>query len=992
MTNINYPKGSEWRKWDLHIHTPQSIIQDYGGNTKTAWNSFIQKIAELPPEIKAIGITDYLFCDGYEYLLTRRAEIPNIKLIVPNIEFRLNTFSGTVNNSKRHNFHVIFDPSIPVDKIREQLLNCLSTGYKLEDNSVWQQTPTLPSLAELGRQIKATVPIGNALHSKSDLEVGFDNITYKREDIEKLLEKSPFKGKYVTAIGYTEWDQSRWDQSAAEKRSLINLANFSLTCLDDPAKIEENRKDLESKKLNSLVLHSSDAHSLERIGKTQLWIKADPTFAGLKQVINEPNTRVFIGNTPPNFKPDHKIIKKITIPNSNGWFADNFELVLNRDLIAIIGGRGSGKSALAEVIVYGAGSKDNSEDAFLNKASKHKNSISGSKINIEWADGKTTEFEVGTLLQDHGLVQYLPQGAVEDLCSHKNSDKLQKQIENVIFQKLDDTERMGASNFDELKSRILGSFKFEKDQVIEKIREITHKLNELEILLGSLSDKEKLLAEKNAELVVLNNSLPKLLAEDKKGQEELASLSEVKKLYEVKIVELQSKLSKISEVETKVRIFKTKINEFKDEISVLIKDVFIADEKVFDVVLNETAIKKSLDEQKDVIAGELKTLKQGSKKDVATLLGIKEAQLQFSNLQDLLKGIEDKQKETRAFETIKLKYQQQKKTILIVESSIKALDGEISIIKTKSKPEKERLQIDRLEVYGSFFELLKSEKGKMEELYTPLQESLLAGTDTDKKLVFEAQVKYHLDSHYKTGLEMIDRTRKGNFRDIESLKIALNELWDEFSRQDFKRDVLIGKLKTILEKFTLFEGKSIPIEEQLRDTFSVEDFFNWLFDPTYFEIISSLKFDNTDLYVLSPGQKGIILLILYLKIDEDDYRPLIIDQPEENLDNLSVYRDLIEYFRERKQYRQIIIVTHNPNLVVNTDAEQVIVANYNGNRTPRLEYCSGSLEDQAKEIPDATVEKLEDGIIEQVCNILEGGEPAFVKRKKKYQISVRSQI
>ena len=127
--------------------------------------------------------------------------------------------------------------------------------------------------------------------------------------------------------------------------------------------------------------------------------------------------------------------------------------------------------------------------------------------------------------------------------------------------------------------------------------------------------------------------------------------------------------------------------------------------------------------------------------------------------------------------------------------------------------------------------------------------------------------------------------------------------------------------------------------------------------------------------------------MLYLEIDKADYRPLIIDQPEENLDNLSVYKDLINYFRERKQYRQIIMVTHNPNLVVNTDSEQIVVANYNGKRLPRLEYCSGSLEDQAKKIPDVGIEEFEDGIIEQVCNILEGGDIAFNKRKNKYHIS-----
>ena len=992
MSNNLYPKGSEWRKWDLHIHTPMSIVQNYGGNTKAVWDAFIAKIASLPPEIKVIGITDYLFCDGYEHLLTRSNEIPNIELIIPNIEFRLNTFSGTEDNTKRHNFHVLFDSSVAIQDIRDQLLNGLSTGYKIQDGAVWEQTPTVRSLTELGQQIKKAAPTGNTVHSKSDLEVGFDNITYKREDIERLLEKNCFKGRFVIAIGYSEWNHSKWDQSAAEKRTLINSAHFCLTSADDPAVIDENRKNLKTNNLNSLVLHSSDSHDLDRIDKTMLWIKADPTFAGLKQVLNEPDARVFIGNTPPNYKPDHKVIKKISIPVSNGWFADNFELELNRDLVTIIGGRGSGKSALAESIAYGAGSKDNNEDAFLKKASKHKDSINGTKIKLKWADESDTEFEVGSLSADHELVQYLPQGAVEELCSHRNSEKLQKQIENVIFQRLDDTEKMGASNFDELRTRILSGFKYEKEQVVEKIREINHKIADLMSVLRSLPDKEKQLVDKKAELERLNKSLPELPAEDKKGQEELAQLTEVKKKYEMKIVELQDKLSKINDVETKVKVFKTKIKEFKDEIGTFLSSLDVSESGFFNVSFNEEEIKKILDGKKDKIAEQLKTLKLGNKKDVAALLVEKELDLPFDNLQGLNKGIEDKQKETKAFETTKLKYQQQKKTITTVESSIKALHAEIAHIKSKSKLEKEQFEKERLEVYDSFFELLKNEKAKMEELYKPLQDSLLAGTDTDKKLVFEAQIKYHVDNHSKAGLDIIDRSRKGNFREVEALKKALNDLGDEFSRQEFDKTIIETKLNAVLENFSIFDGGEILIEDQLRENYSLEDFFNWLFNPAYFEIISSLKFDDTDLYLLSPGQKGIILLILYLKIDEADYRPLIIDQPEENLDNLSVYKDLIEYFRDRKQFRQIIMVTHNPNLVVNTDAEQIVVADYNGKRTPKLEYCSGSLEDQAKSTPEVEVDKFEDGIIEQVCNILEGGESAFAKRKSKYQISTKSQI
>ena len=876
--------------------------------------------------------------------------------------------------------------------IRSQLLNSLSSGYTIQDGSEWQQTPTLRSLEELGRQMKAAAPTGNTIHSKSDLKAGFVSITYKREDILKQLEKNCFKGRFVTAIGYSEWDQSRWDQSAAEKRTLINTANFCLTCLDDPATISSNRDDLKANRLSSVVLHSSDAHRLDRVGETMLWVKADPTFARLKQLLNEPDARVFIGTTPPNYKPDHKVIKEISIPASNGWFANDFMLDLNRDLATIIGGRGSGKSALAEAIAYGAGSMDETDDAFLKKAARHKQPITGTKIILKWSEGPETENEVGDLTEDRGLVQYLPQGAVEELCSTKNSEKLQTQIENVIFQALDETKRMGASDFGELRARVSMSFQYEKEQVAKKIRDINHKLNIVISALRALPDRKKLLEEKRKELDRLNKSLPELPPEDKAGQEELAQFGELKKKFETQVVKLQGRLGNIVEIETKVSVFKSKIKEFKEDIDLILKDLAIADSSVFDVSLDEEGIKATLENEKSGIADGLQTLKQGEKNDVAALLSVNAGELPFDNLQTLTKGIEEKEKATRAFETTKLKYQQQKRTILSVESSIKALDDEIARTKSESAPEKDHLEKERLSAYSGYFALLKKEQGTIKELYRPLQESLLAGTETDKKLVFEAQINYRLESHYESGLNIIDRTRKGNFREIDSLKKALIKLRDDASRNDFE-DVAIGSgVATILQDFTSFEGKEILIEEQLRESYGLEDFYNWLFDPTYYEIISSLKFDDTDLSLLSQGQKGIVLMMLYLEIDKEDYRPLIIDQPEENLDNLSVYKDLIEYFRDRKQYRQIIMVTHNPNLVVNTDAEQIVVANYDGKRSPRLEYCSGSLEDQAKKIPDLTVEAFDDGIIEQVCNILEGGELAFAKRKKVYQVSTRSQI
>lgn len=122
------------------------------------------------------------------------------------------------------------------------------------------------------------------------------------------------------------------------------------------------------------------------------------------------------------------------------------------------------------------------------------------------------------------------------------------------------------------------------------------------------------------------------------------------------------------------------------------------------------------------------------------------------------------------------------------------------------------------------------------------------------------------------------------------------------------------------------------------------------------------------------------------EIIPEDKRPILIDQPEENLDNRSVYLTLIRYFREGKKRRQVIIVTHNPNLVVNTDSEQVIVANFDRGlekQASRIAYINGSLENTFKD-DSASAFLKKQGIREHVCEILEGGKEAFEKRERKY--------
>lgn len=145
-----------------------------------------------------------------------------------------------------------------------------------------------------------------------------------------------------------------------------------------------------------------------------------------------------------------------------------------------------------------------------------------------------------------------------------------------------------------------------------------------------------------------------------------------------------------------------------------------------------------------------------------------------------------------------------------------------------------------------------------------------------------------------------------------------------------------------------------------------------LFFKKYTQFIShdvNVTLAGKSITKLSFGQQGTIYLRLQIAANMFS-ETIIYDQPEDDLDNSFITKELISIFKTIKKYRQIIIVSHNANLVVNSDSEQVIIAQ---NEDGQLKYMSGALED-----PD---------INNEVCQILEGGKNAFEKRERKYRIN-----
>jgi hypothetical protein len=379
-------RGSEWRKWDLHIHSPLSGLNNQFpmlGSGQPDWEAYIGALEALT-DISVLGITDYFSIEGYRYIRDARSKgrLKNIALVLPNIEFRLNKTIITGSGPKRLNYHVLFSEAIPPDVIDEHFLQELkfeSQGDPQNDNLSWSVRRA--NLAELGKRLKSEHP---PFQGKSDYEIGCMNATVDPGKIKEILRNKEqlFKGKYLIALAEENTSLMDWNNQHHQTRKIL-LQGADAIFSGNPQTIAwaraENQPNVDSfvAEFKSLkpCIHGSDAHRLEDIAKPDLnrfcWIKANTSFEGLKQILYEPNARVFVGEAPPQLKNAYQTIESVKLSDNAGWI-DAIEIPLNQDLIAIIGSRGSGKSALAELIAYAGGARffagnEDKRDTFLSK-------------------------------------------------------------------------------------------------------------------------------------------------------------------------------------------------------------------------------------------------------------------------------------------------------------------------------------------------------------------------------------------------------------------------------------------------------------------------------------------------------------------------------------------------------------------------------------------------------------------------------------------------
>jgi hypothetical protein len=530
MTNPTWNRGSEWHRWDPHIHTPSTLLNNqFGGD----WDAYLNAIESASPGVEALGITDYCTLRGYKDFLAHRknGRASNVRFVFPNVEFR---FDVQTERKRGINVHLLFSPedSKHVEEI-ERALGELSFTYKRKYHC------TVPDLIELGRAVDP-----KRKDDAGALAAGVEQFKLSVADLRELFAQSAWvRANCLLAVAASAVDGTAGLQNDNSFKALRSeLEAFAHVIFSSQTgdrdfwlgkKPGYDREFIE-REYRSLkpCLHGSDAHRPQDVLKPTndryCWVRANLTFMGLKQTLIEPESRVHIGpEAPAGPAPSHSV-SSLAIAGAPWLKTPTIEF--NDGLVAVIGPKGSGKTALADFIARAASAEIHDGASFLHKA---QDLLGGATARLAWSDD--TEGDARQLGDDSPSemepeVRYLSQQFVDRLCAAEAmTGELLTEIEAVVFQSVPDEDRLGAATFSDLRGIKLEEIEEARMEILGRIESLTDQIATEDGKKAKLPALDKKLKDLATRAGKAKKDLQALLPKDKK--KETAELTTLQDLH-----------------------------------------------------------------------------------------------------------------------------------------------------------------------------------------------------------------------------------------------------------------------------------------------------------------------------------------------------------------------------------------------------------------------------------------------------------------------------
>ncbi len=665
----------------------------------------------------------------------------------------------------------------------------------------------------------------------------FNNLNVKEDKIFESLKKDCFQGKYLIAIGKTEWGDLKWtDASIATKKSIINQANIVFTASEAIIDFEKAKAQLKTQGVNDNLLDCSDAHYFsnsvdkDRIGNCLTWIKSEPTFEGLKQILYEQAHRVKIANSKPREPlrkidsikfdfPQNTFIKRINSNEKQLLCLNNLkqEIFFSSYFTCLVGGRGTGKSTIINLL----GERLNEKTDFFRENNLI---IDDKKYDIE-NDSKN-------LIQIKGTneIEFVSQGKIEKLAEGN-------ELTNLIFnERIKETE----SGF------------YPLDNEFEAIITL---IDESVKLLFSLENNRSILKEKQKESATTKNVIDSV--NDERYKIITARISEIRK--------------EINAIESSSTRYEKLINSLKN-------------------ILIETSIKKTDNEFENRIESIIDLI-QGLEEfkliDTELTVKIKEFDSIKIKIDELTKEFIIENDKLRGF------FQEKGTSEEIIKDSQKANEN---LSRINVEIEATTLKIDRI---TENFKENNTRITKISELKTNyldlINSNLLlvnSKLQIDNENVLNINFSYEFNKEeYQNSLfsEFYDTFSKFHISGTSSQNVKdvlfLIDPNDELLKLDYK--TFVGKLDTEIELHQIRRANNyVKI---------VLDIFDSQINFVIYKLLINKHFNNVSKYALIKGFYGnkelqncsfgqrctaVIVTLLMTGV-----KPLVIDEPEAHLDN-----------------------------------------------------------------------------------------------------------
>lgn len=878
---IQNSRGSVWRKWDLHLHsnasdgksTPQELVE-----------------AAVKQNISVIALTDHHTVNNLDEI-KRIGKAKGIS-VISGIEFRTEYGQKSV--------HMI------------GLFPDIHDGIELNQKTLYERILCKLDLSE-SDIIDAARKSGK--HFASNHAAFREGLLLVQVDFKKAAYLIHKYGGVVTVHAGSKansFDEEMKHEGKGSKNVSLadSLGPVKEELLKDYIDICEVRVAKEApfylKEFNKPSIAASDAHCTDEFARHYSWIKADPTFEGLKQIIFEPHSRVRIQKEEPEQKSDYLVIDSVEIDHED--FGKQ-NIPFNQGLNTIIGGRSSGKSILLGCIARLCGNnlpiKKNKPDydGYISQITK--------AMSITWRDHASGA---------NRKIDYFPQSRIIDV----------------------------ASNPEEV-SKLAVSLLLSNEKCALKIADHQDFMMTQELYIRSLFSQ-------------------------------YVSVLKDKDYLDLELQGLGNKEGITKEIE--------KLQGQMDEIKASMAETMSAEEE------------QTLEQQKKELA-RMKGLVERAERNVNSLRKIQAIQL-LGGIDDQLLDFDEQLRGSveSIYNSIRTKAQESWNTSLDelitkqehdmdqFADQIQRIEGSHIYRKAQelySKNQEFSMYAKRLEAECERYERIIRKEKEIEERNECLQEMKVRLMQAHARF-YEKSVEFCNCVHMERDGILIQPYITFEQDQYENLlsagldgRTAVNQ---ELLQYQWTAD---SDYTEIVEKAFIGLLKNTYV---LRKSVGAESLVGQLITFNAFSINYNIKYQGDDLNSMSEGKMAFVILRLLLDFSDNDY-PILIDQPEDDLDNRAIYTELVQYLRSKKTHRQIILVTHNPNIVVGADAEEIIVANQHGvnNLNPdkvKFAYRSGALEESFHE--DSKFVLLRNGIREHVCDLLEGGDDAFRVREHKYQL------